>query len=505
MQNSIRSVLIVGGGTAGWMTAAYLNRFLDPAKCQVTLVESADLGTIGVGEATVPPLVAYLRLLGVDENDFLVQCNASYKLGIKFTGWLGGTESFWHPFGQNGGTIDGVPVFHHWLREQRAGREPAPYAAYTPQMVLGEMNRAPRSPSQETVITQQGAYAFHLDAKAFANYLMRLATFRGVHHLVDNVSEVALDDQGMIATVRTQKGRTLSADLYIDCSGFAGLLIEQALGDKHIDWSKTLLCDRAVVLQVPSHGPMTPYTRATALSAGWAWRIPLAHRTGSGYVYSSHHLSEEAAAQELVAHMGQDADAVTPGHLKMRVGRREHFWVRNCVAVGLAAGFLEPLESTGIFLIQKSIELLLSHFPDRGFSPALAREYNARLGAVYEEMRDFILLHYLLNQRNEAFWKTSRAVLVPPSLAHTLDYYDRTGLVDWQNPALFHEPSFYSIAAGMGRLPQTGHAMAAYADSAGVGRALDSIKAANFSLAQAMPDHADLIATLHASRPPAAP
>jgi len=501
MQNSLRSILIVGGGTAGWMTAAYLNRFLDPAKCQITLVESADLGTIGVGEATVPPLVAYLRMIGVDEDDFMTQCNATYKLGIKFSGWNNGAaggDSFWHPFGPNGGSPDGLPLFHHWLREHQAGREPAPYAAFSPQMVLGEMNRAPRSLTQGSIVTSQGAYAFHLDAKAFANYLMRLATWRGVQHLTDDVSEVTLDDAGDIETVRTKKGRTLSADLYIDCSGFAGLLIEQALGDKHLDWSRYLLCDRAVVLQVPNEGPMTPYTRSTALSAGWAWRIPLAQRTGSGYVYSSHFTSAEDAESELVAHMGQDRARVKPGHLNMRIGRRENFWVRNCVAVGLAAGFLEPLESTGIFMIQKGLELLLDHFPNRDFTPALAREYNARMGRVYEEMRDFILLHYLLNQREEPFWKASRSVLVPPSLAHTLDYYDRTGLTNWEHPTLFHDPSFYAIATGMGRLPRTGHAMAAYADSALVTRAFDAIKAQNFALAQAMPDHADLIAALHA-------
>jgi len=246
MPQPIKKILIVGGGTAGWITAAYLNRFLDPLRCNITLIESADLGTIGVGEATVPPLVALLRLLGIDEDDFLVQCNATYKLGIKFIGWSKENQAFWHPFGATGGSIQGVPFFHHWLKGHLGGLDPTAYAAYAPQTVLGELNRAPRSLTAGSPITQQGAYAYHLDARAFAGYLSGLATGRGVRHLIDDVQEVILDEQGAINSIRTKAGAVLEADLYIDCSGFAAVLAEQALGDRHLDWSRYLLCDRAV-------------------------------------------------------------------------------------------------------------------------------------------------------------------------------------------------------------------------------------------------------------------
>jgi tryptophan halogenase len=364
------------------------------------------------------------------------------------------------------------------------------------------MQRAPRTPTQGSAITQQGAYAYHLDAKAFAGYLTRLATSRGVHHLVDDITEVGLTEDGAIAGIQTARGRKLEADLYIDCTGFASLLIERALGDKFIDWSRTLLCDRAVVLPVEHGGKpeMTPYTRATALGAGWLWRIPLAQRTGNGYVYSSRFISEEDAAAELLKQVGKSAGEASPNQLRMRIGRRGNFWLRNCVAVGLSAGFLEPLESTGIYLIQKGIELLLDHFPRRDCSPALAQAYNAKLGHAYEEVRDFILLHYLLSEREEPFWQASRAVLVPPTLAHSLALYDKTGLTEIAPGALFQAPSFYAITAGQGRLPAAWHAMADYADEAMVEKTMDEIKARNFALAQAMPDHGELIKTLHKAR-----
>ena len=370
-------------------------------------------------------------------------------------------------------------------------------------MVLGEMRRAPRSATQGSPVTQSGAYAYHLDAKAFAGYLTSLATYRGVRHIVDNVSEVELGESGAIAAIHTASGRKLEADLYIDCTGFASLLIERALGDKFVDWSCTLLCDRAVVLPV-EHGDkpeMTPYTRATAASAGWIWRIPLAQRTGNGYVYASRFIDKDAAAQELLASIGKAGDPdAKPMHLNMRIGRRSNFWLRNCVSIGLSAGFLEPLESTGIYLIQKGAELLLDHFPRSDFAPALAQAYNAKMARHYEEVRDFIVLHYLLSERDEPFWRASREVLLPPSLNHSLALYDRTGLTDIDPGALFQAPSWYAIAAGQGRLPDAWHAMADYTDVQAVDKALDEIKARNFALAEAMPDHGELIKTLHKAR-----
>ncbi len=512
MPQSIKKILIVGGGTAGWIAAAFLNRFLDPACCSITLLESDTVGTIGVGEATVPPLVTLLRALGVDEDEFLRECHATYKLGIKFIDWNRGAadvapgDSVWHPFGPIGRRIGHVPLFHHWLREKRAGRDDSDYVSYSLQALLGDMGRAPRTLRAGSPVTEQGAYAYHLDARAFAGYLARLATKRGVRHVVDEVTQVRLDTRGFVQAVDTARHGSLEADLYLDCTGFAGLLIEKALGDPHVDWSDLLLCDRAVVLPLPRDPQMPPYTKATALSAGWSWKIPLSNRTGSGYVYSSRFINDDAAAAELIGLSGQDPADCSPSHLRMRVGRRTNFWVKNCVSIGLSAGFLEPLESTGIFLIQTGVELLLDHFPDREFNAALSHSYNEKMASEFEQVRDFIILHYLLNRRvDTGFWKANRDATPPDSLARTLDYYQQTGLVDWDNPSLFREPSFYAIATGFGRLPRTHHPIAAQQDAEQAWQGMATVKAENAAIAQGLPAHGALIEAINAAPPTAGP
>ncbi|MEO8158965.1 MAG: tryptophan halogenase family protein [Betaproteobacteria bacterium] len=497
--NCISSILIVGGGTAGWMTAALLNRFLPADRCRITLVESADIGSIGVGEATVPPLVSYLKAIGVNEDEFMRETHASYKLGVKFIDWHRGDDALWHPFGQIGGLIDHVQVFHHWVRARREGRETAPYDALSLQATLGNLHKSPRALGGSSTVMERGAYAYHLDAKAFAGFLARLATGRGVRHVVDNVRGVVRDERGFIGQVETAQHGKLAADLYVDCTGFAGLLVERTLGDRYIDWSNYLLCDRALALPLPSDGDMAPYTRATALSAGWSWRIPLSHRIGSGYVYSSAFTSDEAAARELVAHARQDADTAQPRLLHMRVGRRTNCWIGNCVAVGLASGFLEPIESTGIYLIQKSVELLLELFPDTGFGTARIAQYNHRMARTFEAVRDFIILHYVLNRRDDTpFWQANRRTVLPDSLAATLALYDETGTIDWDNSALFGEVSFYAIAAGFDRLPRHALPRTGYSDAARVAEIFAAIKAQNLKLAHSLPDHAEFMRQLHA-------
>jgi len=506
MNNSIKKILIVGGGTSGWITATYLSRFLDPSRCRITVVNSAALGTIGVGEATVPPLVSFLRMMGINEDEFLRQCHATYKLGIKFVNWNhgaalpGAEDSLWHPFGHIGPPlVSGLPLFHHWLRNKLAGNasinQNAAYTAYSLQALLGDLNRAPRTLHDASTIIQQGAYAFHLDAKDFATFLTKVAIRRGVHQIIDDIVHVSLDELGYIQCVETRDSGRLEADLYIDCSGFSGLLIEKALGDKYVDWSNHLLCDRAVALPLPrKEAPMPPYTKATALSAGWVWEIPLSHRLGSGYVYSSRFLSKEQAANDLIAHMGQDPDQCNPLHLAMRIGRRENFWVKNCVSIGLAAGFLEPLESTGIFLIQRGVEHLLDLFPNRDFNPLLVRNYNNQMSKEFEQVRDFIVMHYLLNQRDDSeFWRANRSLPPPESLAQTLDFYDQTGIVDWNNNSLFRETSFYSIAAGFGRLPRTYHPMTDQVDTESALQNMEKVRVQNQALANSLPDHGKLI------------
>lgn len=503
---NIKHILIVGGGTAGWMTAALLNRFLPPGKCRITLVESADVGIIGVGEATVPPLVRYLRSLGIDEDEFMVATHASYKLGIKFINWRNGNDTLWHPFGPIGGTIDHTQVFHYWLKEHRAGRDNGSYYDYSLQTLLSETNKAPRSLQQSTKIIDMGAYAYHLDAKEFAGFLTRLGTKRGVQHVIDNVRGVELDERGFIRNIQTEKHGSLAADLFIDCTGFAGLLIEKKLGDPYISWSDYLLCDRAWALPQEYDPKMAPYTQSTALKSGWEWRIPLSHRVGSGYVFSSRFISDEAAAQELLAHNNLDPDKAEPRLLRMRIGRRTNFWIKNCVSVGLASGFLEPLESTGIYLIQKSASLLLDLFPDSGFNESLIKHYNQKMGKAYEEVRDFIILHYVLTEREDTeFWKANRRTALPDSLAATLELYEQTGIVNWENHALFGETSFLAIAAGFGRLPQRHLPMADYSVEAKAREILAKMKAGDAQLAQTLPDHGDFIRELNAVRKAEAP
>jgi tryptophan 7-halogenase len=503
--NRIKDILIVGGGTAGWMTAALLNRFLPPGKCRITLVESADVGIIGVGEATVPPLVRYLRSLGIDEDEFMVATHASYKLGIKFINWRNGDDALWHPFGPIGGTIDHTQIFHFWLKELREGRESGSYYDYSLQALLSEKHKAPRSLRQSTKIIEMGSYAYHLDAKEFAGFLARLCVKRGVRHVIDNVRGVEQDERGFLRHVLTEKHGPLAADLFIDCTGFAGLLIEKKLGDPYISWSDYLFCDRAWALPQDYDAKMAPYTQSTALKSGWEWRIPLSHRVGSGYVFSSRFISDEAAAQELLAHNNLDADKAEPRLLRMRVGRRTNFWIKNCLSVGLASGFLEPLESTGIYLIQKSASLLLDLFPDKAFDEVLVRHYNTMMGKAYDEVRDFIILHYVLTEREDTeFWKANRRIALPDSLAATLDLYEQTGVVNWENHSLFGETSFLAIAAGFGRLPKRHLPRADYSNEIKAREILARMKEGNAQLAQTLPDHGDFIRELNATRPVAA-
>jgi len=498
----IQNILIVGGGTAGWMTALYLNRFLDPSQCRVTLLESASVGTIGVGEATVPPLVGFLRLMGIDEDDFIARCHATYKLGIQFVNWHHGDDTIWHPFGHVGANIvEGLPLFHHWLKHERAGHHPGAYTSYSLQATLGEQLRSPRQLQSGTVVTQSGSYAYHLDAHAFAAYMAEIGRSRGVQHVVDDAGRIAVDERGFIESVQTADHGLLKADLYIDCSGFSSLLLEQTLGDRHIDWSQHLFCDSAMAMPLPRDEFPPPYTRATALSAGWSWRIPLSHRTGNGYVYSSRFISREDAEKEFLAHTGTHPDEADLRHIPMRIGRRQNFWVRNCVAIGLSAGFLEPLESTGLFLIQKGVEALLDHFPDKAFAPSLIRHYNEQIGAAFEEVRDFIIMHYCLNQRqDEGFWRANREAELPARLARTLEYYDQTGIVDWEHNMLFADASFYAIATGMGRLPRTHHPMADFADESRAWNFMQTLKAQNEALARSLPSHGALIDAIVAQR-----
>jgi tryptophan halogenase len=493
----LERVVIVGGGTAGWMAAAYLNRYLRRLGAKVVLVESPTLGTIGVGEATIPSLVHFVRLMKLDENEFMRRCAATYKLAIRFDDWYRPGTTYWHPFG-TAARLVGYNLFHFWLKRRLDAGEQLAYADYSLQVGLSLQEKAPRPLNGETPITEAGAYAYHLDASAFGEYLKEIATQEGVQHLFGDVQDVVRDARGDIASLDIGGGRTLAGDLFIDATGFRGRLIEQALGDPWLDWSRFMLCDRAVALPLPRSDSFPPYTLSTALPAGWRWQIPLSSRTGSGYVYSSAHLSEEAATEELIARSGlRRARSADPRQIKIRVGRRQNFWARNCVSVGLASGFVEPLESTGIHLIQASVMLLLEYLPDRDFNDALRRAYNARMSEVYDEVRDFIVLHYLLAGREELFWRDARNVPLPDSLRENLAVYEESGRIENAGFRLFLESNYFSILAGNAKLPRRPVAIADIADVAELGRALARVRAANEELTARLPAHKAVLAELH--------
>ncbi len=500
----LRDIVIVGGGTAGWMSATYLATQLKASGRRVTLVESKTIPTIGVGEATVPPLVGYFRVLGISEDEFMRQSHATYKLGIKFFGWHRGDDAFWHPFGPVGGNIDGTQLFHYWLQRKLADGNEGAYTDYSTTALLGDLEKAPRSLASSSPVHDRGQYAYHLDAGAFAEFLKREAIRRGTQLIEDDVTDVALDERGFIKHVSTREHGELKADLYIDCSGFSAILAEKALGDRYIDWTDLLFCDRALAAPQPLGDAIAPYTKSTAMSAGWMWQIPLTQRSGNGYVFSSRFIDQDAAAREMAARMGVDAERLAPRLLRMKVGRRDKFWRANCIAVGLASGFVEPLESTGIFIIQRALALLLSYFPDTGFDPHLARRFNERMAATYEEIRDFIVLHYVLSSRaGSPFWREYRALELPDSLQNLLELYDATGLVEPPEYAMFPEPSWYSILAGHGRLPRAVHSGVTLSDAEKVRQIMAYMKSENEKLAKMLPSHVAYIKALNSRPAPA--
>jgi tryptophan 7-halogenase len=488
-QSPIKKILIVGGGTAGWMSAAYLNRFLHHSSTQITLVESPSIETIGVGEATIPTLVRFLRNLDFDELEFMQACHATYKLGIKFENWVRKDHAYWHPFGYCGGRIDNVDLFHHWVKAFGTESVAQDYSAYSLQATLADLGKAPCPVNGASDIIESGAYAYHLDAGAFAEFLRVRTVARGVHHVKADIDEVKVDDKGDIAWVRTRDEQKFEADLYLDCTGFNGLLVEQALDDAFIDWSDHLLCDKAVVLPLPPADKIRPLTRSTALRSGWCWEIPLTNRTGCGYVYSSNHTTPERAIRELRRFKGVDrADRTEPRHVSMRIGHRTEFWKANCVSIGLAGGFVEPLESTGLFFIQHGLELLMDHFPDGEFPKILSDTYNQRMARAYEEVRDFIMLHYALSTRKDTrFWRDCQVIELPDSLCELMALYEEIGTLQGGTVKVFPEASYFHILSGSGCLPRRAWPVAGVSDASKVLAIMQQIRGRNRDMASSMP------------------
>ena len=423
MAERIRNVLIVGGGTAGWMTAAALARVFPNDSCRVELVESDAIGTVGVGEATIPHIGNFNRLLGIDEDDFLRFTQGTFKLGIQFVDWAKIGDTYLHPFGVFGAPMDAIPFHHYWLKLNSIERTKA-LAAYSLACVAAPQNKFMRPINLQKSPLGQIVYAFHLDAGRYASYLRRYAEARGVVRTEGKVVDVRLrGEDGYVDSVVMEGGTERSADLYIDCSGFRGLLIEQALNVGYDNWSAYLPCDRAIAIPSKTQEEPWPYTRATALGAGWQWRIPLQHRLGNGYVYSSSFVNDDAALETLNASLEGDPLAA-PNKLAFSTGRRREFWHKNVVAIGLSSGFLEPLESTSIHLIQSGISKLVGLFPNGDFSPAVIETYNQQSIEEIEYIRDFLILHYKATERADTdFWNYCRTMSIPDSLAARIELF----------------------------------------------------------------------------------
>jgi tryptophan halogenase len=487
---AIRSIVIVGGGTAGWISAAVLSRFLGPTRCSITLIESEEIGTIGVGEATVPLMQHLNGLLGVDEREFVKATQGSFKLGIEFRdwGWIG--DTFFHGFGDYGDAIEGVAPHHHWLKLRGEG-DTSPIDDYSLPYAMARRGRfAPPSPDPAS---QQHfyRYAFHFDALLYARYLRRYAEARGVRRVEGRVVDTALEaESGRIAAVITADGVRHSADLFVDCSGFRGLLIEEALDTGYEDWRHWLPCDSAVVVPSTLIGPPAPYTLSTAREAGWQWRIPLQHRMGNGYVYSTC-FTDDTRARDLFTSNVEGELLADPRILRFTTGRRRRFWNRNCIAIGLAGGFMEPLESTSIQLIQTGIARLIDYFPDRNWDPRIAEEYNRVTSSEFERIRDFLILHYCLTRRDDApLWHYCRTMALPDTLRHKIEVFRATGRVPLLAEESYQEPSWVAIFAGNGFLPDRYDPLVDRVDPERLRAGLAHRRQQFARAAEAMPPHA---------------
>lgn len=448
----IRRIVVVGGGTAGWMAAAALARFLGGSGKRVVVVESEAIGTVGVGEGTIPPILEFNHQLGIDEAEFLRETKATYKLGIEFVNWTRPDHRYFHQFGTIGRPLSGISFHQLWLKN-RGRPDVGPLHDYSMAAVAAERHRFAHRATDPADPLEQLSYAFHFDAAAYGRFLRVYAEKRGAERVEGRIVDVEQDGEtGFVTALRLDDDRTVRGDLFVDCSGFRSLLLGQKLGVPFEDWSHWLPCDRAIAIPTQRNEPLLPYTRSTAHPAGWQWRIPLQHRTGNGHVYCSAHMSDDEAERILLDTI--DAPPIgNPNRLRFTAGRRTKSWEANVVAVGLSAGFLEPLESTSIHLIQHGIQKLISLFPSQGISPVERDEYNRHMANGYLPVRDFIILHYCATNLPGPFWDHVRNMELPDTLKHKIELFRENGRVFRYNEELFDVPSWIAVMIGQGVMP----------------------------------------------------
>jgi tryptophan halogenase len=446
----IDSIVIVGGGTAGWMSAAALARVLGRDYADIVLIESDEIGIVGVGEATIPQIGIFNRLLGLDENDFIRKTQATFKLGIEFVGWGGPGQRYFHPFGKYGIDMEGVSFHAFW---ERLSSEPefGDAEEFSLMALAARERKFMRAIDAGHSPLSGIAYAFHFDAGLYARFLREIAEGLGVRRIEGKIVDVERDgESGHIRSVRLENQSEIAGDLFVDCSGFHGLLIGRTLGVPYVDWSSHLPCNRALAVPCASVEDLTPFTRSTARKAGWQWRIPLQHRTGNGHVYCSEFISDDEAAHVLLSNLDGEALA-EPRMVKFTTGHRDRFWEGNCVAIGLSSGFMEPLESTSIWMIQNGIARLLSNFPDRSFAVADRERYNRLMLEESQYIRDFLILHYWLNARDDSpFWEYCRNMELPDRLAEKIRVFRTSGRCFRENDELFNDTSWFAVMLGQG-------------------------------------------------------
>ena len=496
----IRRIVILGWGSAGWMSAAALAD-ATRGQCRLEVIESDAIGTVGVGEATIPPIRLFNQQLGIGENDFLAATGGTFKLGIEFLDWTRQGQRYFHPFGRFGADFDSLSLHQYWLRERARGSE-VPLHEYAMAWVAARAGRFDHPLRDPRLVLSTFDYAYHFDAALYGRYLRAHAQKRGAVRTEGRVVDVKLRAaDGFIESLALEDGRRIEGDLFIDCSGFRGVLIEGALASGYDDWRHWLPCDRAAAVGSAPLGELPPYTRSTARPAGWQWRIPLQHRTGNGYVYCSEYLSDDEAAATLLANL--DGESLgEPRLIRFVTGARRAFWSRNCVAVGLAAGFLEPLESTALHLVQSALTRLLALFPDRDFDPLAIREYNRITRTEYERVRDFLILHYHASRRDDApLWRYTRTMRIPGELEYKIEHFRRYGRLVAEPLELFQNNNWLAVLAGQEVWPERHHPLVDFrADIDAAGR-LAGIREALERAAAALPTHREYIERHCRARP----
>lgn len=482
----VNRIVIAGGGTAGWMAAAALSRLVG-RKLSVALVESEEIGIVGVGEATIPTLLTINRLLNIPEPEFIRETYGTFKLGIRFENWLKEGHSYIHSFGDTGKGCWAGGFQHFWLRGRKENIA-SDYGDYCPELKAAEQGRF------GLVSGQSINYAYHLDATRYGQYLRKMAEASGTVRIEGKITDVEISESdGNISALRLDSGQRVEGDLFIDCTGFRALLIEGALKAGFDDWSHWLPCDRALAVQSELQGDPPPFTRAIAHDAGWRWRIPLQHRAGNGLVYSSAFLNDDGAHDRLLSAIAEPT-ITDPRPIRFTTGQRKKYWHKNCVALGLSSGFIEPLESTSIHFIQNGIMWLLLMFPDKVIDTNSVDEYNHKLRAEAERIRDFIVLHYTVNERyGDPFWDELRNMALPTSLQHRIDMFGETARVFKPQEDVFSENSWVQVLLGQGVMPERYHNIADALSREQLQQFLGQAKAQTEQLVASLPNHGEFV------------